>query len=106
MSFGVRSVVVDYTGNLEDHTMSSYRFLEIESSSDQVTKSSGSWTALLAILTLMSFCSYIIYTGIEDESEVIDSKSTEEEIDDDKDVEADEDLRDMAIPKDDEENEN
>jgi hypothetical protein len=106
MSFGVRSVVVDYSGNLEDHTMSAYRFLEVESSSDQVTKSSGSWTALLAILTLMSFCSYIIYTGIEDESEVIDSKSTEEEIDDDKDVEADEDLRDIAIPKDDEENEN
>ena len=106
MSFGVRSVVVDYSGNLEDHTMSAYRFLEVESSSDQVTKSSGSWTALLAILALMSFCSYIIYTGIEDESEVIDSKSTEEEIDDDKDVEADEDLRDIAIPKDDEENEN
>ena len=106
MSFGVRSVVVDYSGNLDEHTISAYRFLEVEPSSDQVTKSSGSWTALLAILVLMSFCSYIIYTGIEDESEVTDSKSTEEDIEDDKDVEADEDLRDIAIPKDDEENKN
>jgi len=36
-------------------------------------------------------CSYIIYAGMEEESEAIDSESSEEN------VEVDEDLREMAI---------
>ena len=45
----------------------------------------------MAIFALMSLCSYIIYTGMEDESEVVDSESSNE------DVEGDEELRDIAI---------
>jgi hypothetical protein len=48
----------------------------------------------------MSLCSYIIYTGMEDESEIVDSESSDE------DVEGDEDLREIAIPQIDEEKEN
>ena len=73
------------------------RFVEIESA-DSFTKSDGSWTALLAIFVLMSLCSYIIYTGMEDESE--------EESDSKDEVNEDEDRREMALPKVDEEKEN
>ena len=58
--------------------------------SNSFTKSEGSWTALLAIFVLMSLCSYIIYTGMEDESEVVDSKLSNDD-------EGDEELREIAI---------
>ena len=100
LSLVVESVIVSYTDNSTEYTANSTenftitlnRFIEIESA-DSFTKSEGSWTALLAIFVLMSLCSYIIYTGMEDESEVIDSESSEEEVEDD------EDLREMAIPQ-------
>ena len=100
LSFAVRSVIMDYSDNsTEDYIITLNRFIEVESS-DSFTKSEGSWTALLAIFVLMSLCSYIIYTGMEDESEVVESESSDE------DVEDDEDLREIAIPQIDEEKEN
>lgn len=100
LSLAVRSVIIDYSDNsTEDYIITLNRFIEVESG-DSFTKSEGSWTALLAIFVLMSLCSYIIYTGMEDESEIIDSESS------DKDVEGDEDLREIAIPQIDEEKEN
>jgi|TARA_B110000116_G_scaffold149278_1_gene129159 hypothetical protein len=94
MSFGVQAVVVDYSGNLSDYKISVYRFLQVESDSDINAKSSGSWTALLAIFTLMSLCSYIIYTGMEEE--VITSDSDDNSISEES-ISEDEDLREMAI---------
>jgi hypothetical protein len=100
LSFAVRSVIMDYSDNsTEDYIITLNRFIEVESG-DSFTKSEGSWTALLAIFVLMSLCSYIIYTGMEDESEIVDSESSDE------DVEGDEDLREIAIPQIDEEKEN
>jgi hypothetical protein len=91
---------MDYSDNsTEDYIITLNRFIEVESG-DSFTKSEGSWTALLAIFVLMSLCSYIIYTGMEDESEIVDSESSDE------DVEGDEDLREIAIPQIDEEKEN
>ena len=87
----LEAVIVDYSSNSsEDYKITLNRFLEVEDS-DSFVKSEGSWTALLAIFVLMSLCSYIIYTGMEDDSEVVDSESSNE------DVEGDEELRDMAI---------
>ena len=96
LSLAVKSVIIDYNSP-EDHTITLNRFVEIESA-DSFTKSDGSWTALLAIFVLMSLCSYIIYTGMEDESE--------EESDSEGEVNEDEDRREMALPKVDEEKEN
>jgi len=82
LSFAVESVIIDYSDNsTEDYTITLNRFIEIESA-DSFTKSEGSWTALLAIFVLMSLCSYIIYTGMEDELDIIDSESSEEDVDD------------------------
>ena len=82
LSFAVESVIMDYSDNsTEDYTITLNRFIEIESA-DSFTKSEGSWTALLAIFVLMSLCSYIIYTGMEDELDIIDSESSEEDVDD------------------------
>jgi len=94
MSFGVSAVIIDYSGDLTDYTISVYRFLQVESDSEINTKSSGSWTALLAVFTLMSLCSYIIYTGIEEEvitSDSIDDSSPEDTISED------EHLREIAL---------
>ena len=88
MSFGVRVVVIDYSGDLTDYTISVYRFLQVESSSDSTTQSSGSWTALLAIFVLMGLCCYIIYTGMEEETLTSSSKEI---------ISEDEDLREIAI---------
>jgi len=96
LSLAVKSVIIDYNSS-EDYTITLNRFVEIESA-DSFTKSDGSWTALLAIFVLMSLCSYIIYTGMEDESE--------EESDSKDEVNEDEDRREMALPKVDEEKEN
>ena len=91
LSFAVQSVIIDYSDNsTEDYIITLNRFIEIESG-NSLTKSEGSWTALLAIFVLMSLCSYIIYAGMEEESEAIDSESSEEHVD------VDEDLREMAI---------
>ena len=96
LSLAVKSVIIDYNSP-EDYTITLNRFVEIESA-DSFTKSDGSWTALLAIFVLMSLCSYIIYTGMEDESE--------EESDSKDEVNEDNDRREMALPKVDEEKEN
>jgi len=96
MSFGVRAVVIDYSDNLTDYTISVYRFLQVESSSDQTVKSSGSWTALLATFVLMSLCCYIIYTGMEEEELV----SVPEDISSSEDLISKEDnLREIAMSK-------
>ena len=80
LSLAVNTTIVDYSDNsTEDYTITLNRFIEIESG-DSFTKSEGSWTALLAIIILMSLCSYIIYTGMEDESEVVDSESSDEDV--------------------------
>ena len=82
LSFAVESVIMDYSDNsTEDYKITLNRFIEIESA-DSFTKSEGSWTALLAIFVLMSLCSYIIYTGMEDELDIIDSKSSDDDVDD------------------------
>ena len=84
LSFAVESVIMDYSDNsTEDYTITLNRFIEIESA-DSFTKSEGSWTALLAIFVLMSLCSYIFYTGMEDELDIIDSESSEEDVDEEK----------------------
>ena len=62
---------------------------EIETE-DEFSKSDGSWTGLLAIFIILSFCSYIIFTGMEDQV----SESVESE---DEEVSQDEDKREMAI---------
>ena len=86
----LEAVIVDYSNNsTEDYKITLNRFLEVEDS-NSFTKSEGSWTALLAIFVLMSLCSYIIYTGMEDESEVVDSKLSNDD-------EGDEELREIAI---------
>jgi len=98
LSLAVKSVVVDYSDNsTDDYIISLNRFIEIESA-DSFTKSDGSWTALLTIFVLMSLCSYIIYTGMEDESE--------EESNSEGEITEDEDRREMTLPKVDEEKEN
>ena len=72
------------------------RFLEV-GSDDNFTKSEGSWTVLLTISILLSLCSYIIYTGMEDEISVeSDSESSEQS---NEQIEGDDDLRQMAIPQ-------
>jgi hypothetical protein len=94
MSFGVKAVVIDYSGDLADYTISVYRFLQVEADSEINTKSSGSWTALLAIFALMCLCSYIIYTGMEEEtivSDLVDGSGTEDTTSEDM------DLREIAI---------
>ena len=94
MSFGVQAILFDDLSNVSDHKITVYRFLQVETDDDANVKSSGSWTALLAIFTLMSLCSYIIYTGMEEEilESVSEDISTSE-----KSVSEDEDLREMAI---------
>ena len=71
------------------------RFIEIESG-DDFSKSDGSWAGLLAIFIILSLCSYIIYTGAEDQ--ISDSGESKEESDSNSEVVQDEDKREMAIP--------
>ena len=101
MSLTVEAVIVNYSGNsTEDYKITLKKFLEVEESNN-FTKSDGSWTALLGIFVLMSLSSYIIYMGMEDESEIIDSKSSKD------DIESNEELREMAVSQEtDEEKEN
>ena len=101
LSLTVEAVIVNYSGNsTEDYKITLKKFLEVEESNN-FTKSDGSWTALLGIFVLMSLSSYIIYMGMEDESEIIDSKSSKD------DIESNEELREMAVSQEtDEEKEN
>lgn len=94
MSFGVQAILFDDLSNVSDHKITVYRFLQVETDDDANVKSSGSWTALLAIFTLMSLCSYIIYTGIEEE--VITSDSDDKSISEES-ISEEEDLREIAI---------
>ena len=83
LSLTVEVVIVDFSSNsTEDYKITLNRFLDVEGSHSFI-KSEGSWAALLAIFVLMSLCSYIIYTGMEDESEVVDSKSSNKDVEED-----------------------
>ncbi len=94
--FAVQSVIFDETNSTEEYVITLTRFLEV-GSDDNFTKSEGSWTVLLTISILLSLCSYIIYTGMEDEISVeSDSESSEQS---NEQIEGDDDLRQMAIPQ-------
>ena len=86
----VKSIIIDYNDNsTDDYIITLNRFVEIETE-DEFSKSDGSWTGLLAIFIILSICSYIIFTGMEDQV----SESVESE---DEEVSQDEDKREMAI---------
>ena len=86
----IKSIIIDYNDNsTDDYIITLNRFVEIETE-DEFSKSDGSWTGLLAIFFILSFCSYIIFTGMEDQV----SESVESE---DEEVSQDEDKREMAI---------
>ena len=86
----IKSIIIDYNDNsTDDYIITLNRFVEIETE-DEFSKSDGSWTGLLAIFIILSFCSYIIFTGMEDQ--VFESVESEDE-----EVSQDEDKREMAI---------
>jgi hypothetical protein len=97
LSLGVSTVVVDYSGNLTDTTISFSKFVEVEGSAT-TSKTSGSWVALLAVFIVLSLCSYIIYSGIEE-----DTESPDTEVKEDTEVEEDEHLRELALSQETEE---
>ena len=97
LSLGISTVVIDYSGNLTDYDITLSRFVEVEASSSS-SKTSGSWVALLAVFSVLSLCSYIIYSGMEEDMESHDT-GAEEDIE----VEGDEYLREMALPQENEE---
>ena len=97
LSLGVSTVVVDHSGNLTDTTISFSKFVEVEGSAI-TSKTSGSWVALLAVFIVLSLCSYIIYSGIEE-----DTESPDTEVKEDTEVEEDEHLRELALPQETEE---
>ena len=90
LSLIIKSIIIDYNDNsTDDYIITLNRFVEIETE-DEFSKSDGSWTGLLAIFIILSICSYIIFTGMEDQV----SESVESE---DEEVSQDEDKREMAI---------
>ena len=97
LSLGVSTVVVDYSGHLTDTTISFSKFVEVEGSAT-TSKTSGSWVALLAVFIVLLLCSYIIYSGIEKDTESPDTEAKE-----DTEVEEDEHLRELALPQETEE---
>ncbi len=97
LSLGISTVVIDYSGNLTDYDITLSRFVEVEASSSS-SKTSGSWVALLAVFSVLSLCSYIIYSGMEEDTESYDTGAEE-----DAEVEGDEHLREMALPQENEE---
>jgi hypothetical protein len=97
LSLGVSTIVVDYSGNLTDTTMSFSKFVEVEGSAI-TSKTSGLGVALLAVFIVLSLCSYIIYSGIEE-----DTESPDTEVKEDTEVEEDEHLRELALPQETEE---
>ena len=106
LSLGVSTVVVDYSGNLTDTTISFSKFVEVEGSAP-ASKASGSWVALLAVFIVLSLCSYIIYSGIEEETESLGvSKGAIRkvtEIKEDTEDEEDEHLKELALSQETEE---
>ena len=97
LSLGVSTVVVDYSSNLTDTTISFSKFVEVEGSA-ATSKTSGSWVALFAVLIVLLLCSYIIYSGIEEGTE-----SPDAEVKENTEVEEDEHLRELALPQETEE---
>ena len=97
LSLGVSTVVVDYSGNLTDTVISLSKFIEVEGIITS-SKTSGSWVALLAVLVGFLLCSYIIYSGIEK-----DTESSDSEVKENTEVEEDEHLRELALPQETEE---
>jgi len=79
----------------DNSTLSLSKFVEVGSKSNE-DKESGNMLVLFAILTILSVCSYIIYSGAED----ADSESTisETKSDSDDEVNEDEHRREFAIP--------
>jgi len=78
-------------------TISFSKFVEVEGSAT-TSKTSGSWVALLAVFIVLLLCSYIIYSGIEE-----DTESSDTEVKEDTEVEEDEHLRELALPQETEE---
>ena len=98
LSLGVSTVVIDHSGNLTDTTISFSKFVEVGGSAN-TSKVSGNWVALLAVLVVLFACSYIIYSGIEENSmEVEDDTESSNVV-----VEDDEHLRELALPQETEE---
>ncbi|MEE3242618.1 MAG: hypothetical protein VX188_02255 [Candidatus Thermoplasmatota archaeon] len=97
LSLGISTVVVDYSDNLTDYDIALSRFVEVETSVSS-PKSSDSWLALLTVFMVLTLCSYILYSGMEDDMESYDT-GAEEEFE----VEEDEHLREMALPQENEE---
>ncbi|MED6306018.1 MAG: hypothetical protein VX898_03725, partial [Candidatus Thermoplasmatota archaeon] len=83
--------------NLTDYDIALSRFVEVETSVSS-PKSSDSWLALLTVFMVLTLCSYILYSGMEDDMESHDT-GAEEEFE----VEEDEHLREMALPQENEE---
>jgi len=100
-SLRVDTVVVDYSANsTEDVIITLSKFVHVEGNSS-TTSEYGVWIALLAVFVILSVCSYIIYSGIEDESDSASSEAGGGS--EDSDVQDDEHLGEIAIPQDDEE---
>ena len=97
LSLGVSTVVINLSDNLTDTTISFSKFVEVEGSA-ATSKTSGSWVALFAVLIVLSLCSYIIYSGIEEGTE-----SRDAEVKENTEVEEDEHLRELALPQETEE---
>ena len=97
LSLGVSTMVIDYSSNsTEDTTISLSKFIEIETTSN-VSKDSGSWFALFAVFVVLSVCSYILYSGVEED---LYSSDTEKESDSsNENIEGAEVLREMALPQ-------
>ena len=97
LSLQVNTTVVDYSDDsAEDMTIALSKFIHVQESTES-SKESGSWIALMAIFVILSISSYIIYSGIENETESEDSNPSDEEI------EGDDVLREMALPQETEE---
>jgi len=91
LSLGISTVVIDYSGNLTDYDIALSRFIEVETSASS-SKNSGSWISLLAVSVVLILCSYIIYSGMEE-----DTESYGAGVEEDTEVEGDEHLREMAL---------
>jgi len=82
LSLGVSTVVIDYSGNITDYTITLSRFVEIETISDP-SKDSGTWGALLAIFVLLCLCSYIIYNDMEEYDNIGDIEDPSSNVNED-----------------------
>ena len=81
LSLRVDTTVVDYSDNsTDDIVITLSKFVHVAETSVS-SKESGSWIALVAVFVILSISSYIIYSGIEDES---DSSESDKDIEEDK----------------------